>query len=311
MVSKTRLGSEASISELTIYHIPKDERNGVMNYRITTDSTCDLPKQFYLDRDIKIIGLSFLLDGQEYKEGFDLKISSKEFYDQLRAGKQSSTMQVNTFEFTEFIEPFLAAGEDVLHIAFSSGLSGTYDSCRRGAEELALKYPDRKLIVVDSLAASMGEGLLTYYADKNRQSGMSLEDNAAWLENNKLHLCHWFTVNDLMHLHRGGRVSKTSAIMGSILGIKPVLHVDDEGHLILMSKVRGRGAAIDALVNKLKETANENIADQMIFISHGDCLDEANLLADKLRNTVGVKNIMISDIGAVIGSHSGPGTIAM
>lgn len=282
-----------------------------MSYRITTDSTCDLPKQFYIDRDIKMIGLSFLLDGQEYKEGSDHTVSTKEFYDQLRAGKMSSTMQVNTFEFTEFAEPFLAAGEDVLHIAFSSGLSGTYESCKRGAEELIEKYPGRKLIVVDSLAASMGEGLLTWYADENRKKGMSLEDNAAWLENNKLHLCHWFTVNDLMHLHRGGRVSKTSAIMGSILGIKPVLHVDDEGHLILITKVRGRGASIDALVSKLKETANQDIADQMVFISHGDCLDEAELLADKLRKAAGIKKFMISDIGAVIGSHSGPGTIAL
>jgi DegV family protein with EDD domain len=258
-----------------------------------------------------VIGLSFLLDGQEYKEGFDLKLTTKEFYDQLRAGKQSSTMQVNTYEFTEFAEPFLAAGEDVLHVAFSSGLSGTFDSCNRGAEELRAKYPDRNIIVVDSLCASMGEGLLTYYADENRKAGMSLTDNAAWLESNKLNFCHWFTVNDLMHLHRGGRVSKTSAIMGSILGIKPVLHVDDDGHLILMTKVRGRGASIDALVNKLKETAHDNIADQMVFISHGDCIEEAELLAEKLKKTVGIKKFMISDIGAVIGSHSGPGTIAL
>lgn len=178
--------------------------------------------------------------------------------------------QVNTYEFIDFAEPFLAAGEDVLHIAFSSGLSGTYESCARGAEELRAKYPDRKIVVVDSLAASMGEGLLVYYADENRKAGMSLDDNAKWLEENKLHLCHWFTVDDLMHLHRGGRVSKTSAVFGSLLGIKPVLHVDDEGHLILMSKVRGRDASLKALVGKMKETALSNVRDQMVFISHGD-----------------------------------------
>lgn len=282
-----------------------------MSYRISTDSTCDLPLQFYREHDIAVIGLSFLLDGQEYREGSDLTLSTKEFYDQLRAGRQSSTMQVNTYEFTEFIEPFLAAGEDVLHIAFSSGLSGTFESCRRGAQELREKYPDRTLTVVDSLAASMGEGLLVYYVEENRKAGMTLEENAAWLENNKLHLCHWFTVNDLMHLHRGGRVSKTSAIVGSLLGIKPVLHVDNDGHLILVSKARGRGASIDSLVNRLKETANQDIADQMVFISHGDCLEEARLLEEKLRSAVGIKRFMISDIGAVIGSHSGPGTLSL
>lgn len=282
-----------------------------MSYRITTDSTCDLPQAFYEERGIAYIGLSFQLDGKEYKEGTDNSLSSKEFYNQLRAGKQSSTMQVNTYDFVAFLEPILAAGDDVLHIAFSSGLSGTYASYCRGAEELKEKYPGRTVIVVDSLCASMGEGLLTYYADENRKKGMTLQENADWLEANKLHLCHWFTVDDLMFLHRGGRVNKASAIFGSLLGIKPVLHVDNEGHLILMSKARGRVGSIDALVQKLKETANPDIKEQMVFISHGDCRDEAELLADKLRKAVGIKNIRISDIGAVIGSHSGPGTIAL
>ena len=280
-------------------------------YRITTDSTCDLPQEFYQERGIAYIGLSFQLDGKEYKEGADVAVTSKEFYDQLRAGKESSTMQVNAFEFMSFVEPFLAAGEDVLHIAFSSGLSGTCDSCRRGAEELKEKYPDRTVIVVDSLCASMGEGLLVFYADENRKAGMSLQENAEWLENNKLHLCHWFTVDDLMFLHRGGRVNKASAIFGSLLGSKPVLHVDDEGHLILVSKARGRVGSIDALVQRLKESANDDIREQTVFISHGDCLDEAELLADKLRKSVGIEKIVISDIGAVIGSQSGPGTIAV
>ncbi len=282
-----------------------------MSYRITTDSTCDLPQDFYRERDIAYIGLAFQLDGKQYKEGPDEGITSKEFYNQLRGGKKSSTMQVNTFEFTSFVEPFLQQGEDVLHIAFSSGLSGTCDSCRRGAEELKEKYPDRTVIVVDSLCASMGEGLLVYYADENRKKGMSLQENADWLEKNKLHLCHWFTVDDLMFLHRGGRVNKASAVFGSLLGIKPVLHVDDEGHLILVSKARGRAGSIDALVQRLKESANPDIQDQMVYISHGDCLDEAEQLAGKLRKAVGIKNIVISDIGAVIGSHSGPGTIAL
>lgn len=282
-----------------------------MSYRITTDSTCDLPQDFYREHDIPVAWMSFRLDGKEYREGPENSITSKEFYDHLRAGRQSATMQINSFEFMSFIEPFLQAGEDVLHISFSSGLSGTYESCRRAAEELKEKYPERKIIVIDSLSASLGEGLLTYYADENRKAGMSLEENAEWLESHKLHLCHWFTVDDLMHLHRGGRVSKTSAIVGTLLGIKPVLHVDNEGHLILMSKARGRTGSIDALIDKLKTTANEDIKDQMVFISHGDCLEDAQLLADKLRKSVGIQKFILSDIGAVIGSHSGPGTLAL
>lgn len=246
-----------------------------MSYRLTTDSTADLPQEFLTERGISSVGLAFQIGGEEYREGPDLKMTSKEFYDLLREGKPSSTVQVNTYEFIDFAEPFLAAGEDVLHIAFSSGLSGTYESCARGAEELRAKYPDRKILVVDSLAASMGEGLLVYYADENRKAGMSIEDNYQWLEENKLHLCHWFTVDDLMHLHRGGRVSKTSAVFGSLLGIKPVLHVDDDGHLILMSKVRGRDASLKALAAKMKETALSNVKDQMVFISHGDAREDA------------------------------------
>lgn len=283
----------------------------IMSYRLTTDSTCDLPQEFYQECDIPVAGLSFRLDGKEYTEGPEEEITSKEFYDMLRSGKQSSTVQLNAFEFTTFLEPFLQAGEDILHIVFSSGLSGTYESCRRAAEELKEKYPERKIIVIDSLSASMGEGLLTYYADENRKAGMSIEENADWLESHKQHICHWFTVDDLMHLHRGGRVSKTSAIVGSLLGIKPVLHVDDEGHLILVSKARGRMGSLDALVAKVAETANEDIKEQMVFISHGDCPEDAQLLKEKLQKNVGIKKFMISDIGAVIGTHSGPGTLAV
>lgn len=282
-----------------------------MNYRITTDSTADLPQEFLSERGIACVGMAFQIGGEEYREGPDLSMTSKQFYDRLRAGEAASTMQVNTYEFVDFVEPFLAAGEDVLHIAFSSGLSGTYESCARGAEELREKYPDRKILVVDSLAASMGEGLLVYYADENRKAGMSIDENAKWLEENKLHLCHWFTVDDLMHLHRGGRVSKTSAVFGSLLGIKPVLHVDNEGHLILMSKVRGRDASLKALAAKMKETALPNAKDQMVFISHGDAQEDAEKTAQYVREALGVQKFLIHNIGAVIGSHSGPGTVAL
>ncbi len=282
-----------------------------MSYRITTDSTCDLPQSYYAERDIACIGLTFRINGKEYIEGPNTGITAKEFYDALRAGEQSTTMQINTYQFMEFVEPFLQAGEDVLHVAFSSGLSGTYDSYMRGVEELKEKYPERTVRVVDSLCASLGEGLLTHYAYENWKNGLSLEDNAQWLEENKLHLCHWFTVDDLMHLHRGGRVSKTSAVMGSLLGIKPILHVDDEGHLILMSKVRGRAKSMEALADKMKETALDNVKEQAVFISHGDCEDEARKLAEIVTQKTGVKVMLINTIGAVIGTHSGPGTLAL
>ena len=282
-----------------------------MSYRITTDSTADLPHSFLKERDIPCIGMAFRLDGKEYRESPDLEITMKEFYDTLRGGKDATTMQVNTYEFVSFVEPFLAAGEDVLHVCFSSGLSGTFASATLAVEELKEKDPDRKLVVVDSLAASLGEGLLVYYADENRKKGLSIEENAKWLEDNRLHLCHWFTVDDLMFLHRGGRVSKTSAVLGSLIGIKPVLHVDDEGHLIMMSKVRGRQAAIAALEKKMKESGLPDIKDQMIFISHGDCEEDAKKLEEMIRKDIGCKTFLTNYIGTVIGSHSGPGTLAL
>lgn len=282
-----------------------------MSYRITTDSTCDMPREYYQENDIPMVGLAYQMEGKEYREGSSGELPNHEFYEQLRAGIQSSTMQVNAFEFKEFLEPLLQAGEDVLHLCFSSGLSGTYASAVQGAQDLREKYPDRTIVVVDSLAASMGEGLLLYYAVENRKAGMSLEENAKWLEDNKLHLCHWFTVDDLMHLHRGGRVSKASAIFGSLLGIKPVLHVDDEGHLILMSKSRGRQGSMEALVAKMKETATPAAADQMVFISHGDCPEDAEKLRRMVEEATGAKRFMINSIGTVIGSHSGPGTLAL
>lgn len=283
-----------------------------MSYRIMTESTSDLPQEFCKAHNITVIGMEFVIGGHSYKERSDNDLTPKEFYDGLRQGKQSSTVQVTSFVFQEFVEPFVAAGEDVLHVCFSSGLSGTYASCRQGAEELMEKYPGRKVLVVDSLAASLGEGLLTYYAVMNRDKGMSIEDNARWLEENRLHLCHWFTVDDLMHLHRGGRVSKASAVFGSMLSIKPVLHVDDEGHLILVSKSRGRAASLKALLERMKATVNSDVADQPVFISHGDCLEDAQWLAAEIKKTFALKqDILINNIGAVIGSHSGPGTVAL
>ena len=208
------------------------------------------------------------------------------------------------------MEPALKEGKDVLVVAFSSGLSTTYQSAVIAAEELKETYPDRTVTVVDGLAASLGQGLLVWYACHKRDEGLSLAELAAWIEDNKQHICHWFTVDDLMFLKRGGRVSAATALVGTMLSIKPVLHVDAEGHLINVGKVRGRKAAIKALADKVGELG-AGYDNSTVFISHGDCADEAQILADMLKEKYGVKEVVLGYVGAVIGSHSGPGTIAL
>lgn len=280
------------------------------SYVVSTDSTADLPWSFYQEHEVPFIPMLFTVDGKEYRDCGECPLSNHAFYDLVRSGQMPSTAQVTAMEFEEFAEPFLQAGKDVLHINFSSGLSGSFHSCLNGAAALREKYPDRKILVLDSLAASMGEGLLVYHTVKNREAGMTIEENAKWFEDNKLHLCHCFTVDDLHHLHRGGRVSKASAIMGSLLGVKPVLHVDDEGHLILVEKVRGRAASLDKMAEHMEKTAIDP-AQQTVFISHGDCLKDAQALAQKVRERLGVKEVLLNPIGPVIGAHSGPGTVAL
>ena len=231
-------------------------------------------------------------------------------YDGLRSGQAAKTSAVNPSRWGEVIEPALSAGQDVLVLAFSSGLSTTYQSAVIAAEELGEKYPERTIRVVDTLCASMGQGLLVWYACKKRDEGLSLEELYSWVMENRLHLCHWFTVDDLMYLKRGGRISAATALVGTMLQIKPLLHVDDEGHLISMSKARGRKAAIDALVRKAQELG-AGYDNSTMFISHGDCREDAAYLAQQLKEKCGVKDVIISYVGAVIGSHSGPGTLAL
>ena len=227
-----------------------------------------------------------------------------------RAGSMPTTSQVNGEALREFVEPYLKSGTDVLYLAFSSSLSGTYNAARLVFEELREEYPDRSVRVVDTLGASMGEGLMVYLACRERDKGLSLDEVAKWVEDNRLKLAHWFTVDDLHHLKRGGRVSGAAAFFGTMLAIKPVLHVDDEGHLIPMEKVRGRRASLDALVEHMAKTGVDN-AHQTVFISHGDCEADVNYVADRIRERFGTKEIYTNPIGPVIGAHSGPGTVAL
>ena len=279
-----------------------------MSYRIITDTCCDLWPEFYKELNVDVKPLTVNFKGQaisNYSQDF-----LKEFYDGLRTGELAQTTALNPESWKDGIEPVLKAGEDVLVLAFSSGLSTTYQSAVIASQELKEIYPQRTVHVVDTLCASMGQGLFVYYACKKRDEGMSLEELTAWCEDNKLKLCHWFTVDDLMYLKRGGRVSAATALVGTMLKIKPVMHVDNEGHLIKVGTARGRKASIDALAKKLAETGLPGENDT-VFISHGDCEEDAHYLAEKLKANYGVKEVIIYYVGAVIGSHSGPGTLAL
>lgn len=279
-----------------------------MSYRIITDSSCDFPESMYKELDLTYIPLILNYEGKEithYTEDF-----LKEFYAGLREGKPATTAAANPQDWASVIEPVLKEGMDALVLVFSSGLSTTYQSAVIAAEELKEQYPDRKINVVDTRSASLGQGLLVYYACKKRDEGMDLDTLTAWCEENKFHLCHWFTVDDLMYLKRGGRISAATAVVGTMLQIKPVLHMDDPGHLINMFKARGRKASIDALAKKLGELGLPGENDT-VFICHGDCLEDAQYLEKVVKEKYGVKNVFIYYTGAVIGSHSGPGTLAL
>ncbi len=279
-----------------------------MSYQIITDSCCDLPAEKIQELGLTVIPLTMLFRGESRLDAVTDDI--KEVYEALRAGESASTSAVNPDGWTGVIEPVLASGKDALILAFSSGLSTTYQSAVIAANELAEQYPGRKVRVVDTLSASLGQGLLVWYTCKKRDEGLSLDELADWVESHKLNLCHWFTVDDLMYLKRGGRISAATALLGTMLKIKPVLHMDDAGHLINMSKVRGRKASIDALAGKVKELGLPGENDTM-FICHGDCIEDAQYLAEKVKKDYGVKEVLIGYTGAVIGSHSGPGTLAL
>lgn len=285
-----------------------------MDFEIVTDSCCNLLEDMIDDFGIHVLPLTFMVDGedevyQSYLKGE--RTDLKQFYTMMREGKVFKTSLPNLAESEALFRELLGSGLDVLYIAFSSGLSGTYQALSLMAAQLQEEFPERKIHVVDSLAASGGQGLLVWYAVQHARAGESIDQVRDWLEENKLHLAHWFTVDDLMFLFRGGRVSKTAAWAGTLLNIKPVLHVDDEGHLIPMEKVRGRKKSLNALIDHMEKSANKPISDQMVFITHGDCIEDAEYVAAKIKERFGVKEVVINYVDPVIGAHSGPGTMAL
>jgi len=278
------------------------------DFVITVNSTVDMPKEWLEERNVKVVPLRYTMNGTTYEDMNGL--SSKEFFDNLRQGILSVTSQVNPDEARAALEEYVKEGKDVLHLAFTSALSGTYNSMRLAAEELMEEYPEAKIIVVDTLCACMGEGLLTYYACKLKEEGKSIDEVKQWVEENKLRVCHHVTVDDLHHLHRGGRVSKASAIVGSMVKIKPILSVDDEGKLVVVGKERGRKKSISKIIDMSVERMGDTDK-EVAFITHGDCLEEAEYLAEQVKERTGVKEVLINNIGTVIGSHTGPGVLAL
>ncbi|WP_300270327.1 DegV family protein [uncultured Flavonifractor sp.] len=280
-------------------------------YVILTDSSADLTAELVAELGVEVIPLSFTMEDKTYFNYPDNRdIDPADFYARLRGGAMATTAAVNVADYTEAIEPILKEGKDVLVLAFSSGLSATCHSAQIAAGELMEQYPDRKVYVVDTLCASLGQGLLVWYAANLKKQGKTMEEVRDWTEEHKLNLCHWFTVDDLHFLKRGGRISAATAVLGTMLSIKPVMHVDNEGHLIKVGTARGRNASLKALVDHMEQTVLD-LKGQSIFISHGDCLADAQKVADDVKARFGVESIIINYVGPVIGAHSGPGTVAL
>ena len=281
------------------------------DFVLLTDSCCDLPKALVDEMQIAYVPLCVHMDENTYRNYLDEReISYPDFYARLPKVKDIKTSAVNQHEFLKIMEPVAASGKDFIYIGFSSGLSGTYSAGALAVQELQEKYPDRKLYAVDTLGASLGQGMLVYYAYLQQQAGKTVEEVYQFLLEASPKMCHWFTVNDLMHLKRGGRVSAATALVGSMLSIKPVMHVDDEGHLTLVDKARGRKNSIKRLLEEMKETVIEP-EKQVIFISHGGAQEDAEYLAGMIREELKVKDVIINYVGPVIGAHSGPGTLAL
>ena len=280
-------------------------------YVIMTDSSCDLSQELADQLGLEVLPLEVMADGKNYRNWLDgREIGFKEFYKLAREGKELKTSAVNTAAFEEKMEKLLEEGKDILYIGFSTGLSTTYNSGEAAARELREKYLDRKIYTVDTLAASLGQGMIIYYAAKKKEAGATIEEVRDFVENEKLHMCHWFTVDDLNYLKRGGRISAATAAVGTMLSIKPVMHMDNEGHLVAVGKARGRKAALCQLLDTMGELG-EGLEGQTTFICHSDCMDDAQYVASQMKERFGVAQVNINWIGPVIGAHTGPGTIGI
>ena len=278
-------------------------------YVIFADTACDIKPELLAEWGVPYESLTFKFDDSDtvYKNN-DMTVA--EFYDKMKAGGIAKTAAANPEVFEVAFEKVLAEGKDILYLGFSSGLSTTFNSARIAANELQEKYPDRKIIVIDTLAASAGIGLLIRLVLDKKEAGATIEEAAEYTKELLPGLCHWFTVDDLVYLKRGGRVSPAAAFFGNMIGIKPVLHVDDEGHLVPVAKVRGRKTSINAMADKYGELAKDK-ENGLVYISHGACENDANALAAILKERYGANVSVITDVGPVIGAHSGPGTLAL
>lgn len=275
---------------------------------ISTDTTADLPHDYVKEHHIPIIPLVYKMGDEIY--GDEKELSEKEFYDRMRNGEMPTTMACNNESVDRHFRPILESGKDILHICFSSALSSSYNTVCVTARDLMEDFPDRKIVVVDSLSAALGEGLLVHKALQQQAQGKTLEETAKWTEENKLHICHMFTVNDLHHLHRGGRISKATAVVGTLINVKPVLHVDDNGCLVPLSNVRGRKKSLNQLVENML-TRIDGYDNDIIFIGHGDCPEDAQYVADLVKAKTGITNFLIGYVCPTIGAHTGPGVVTL
>lgn len=281
------------------------------NFKIITDSTSDLTPKLVEELNIHVIPMEFTFGDEIYHNYPDNReMSCEDFFNRLKNGETAKTNQINTLTFIETFEPYLQECQDILYLGFSSALSGTFMRAQEAMAELREKYPERKLLAADTLAYSMGEGLLVYYAVQKKNSGASIEQVADWVNNHRHLLSQYFTVDDLFHLKRGGRLSGTAALVGTVLGIKPVLSSDSEGHLVAVAKVRGRRASLDILVKKMAENIHEPES-QVLFLVHSNTPEDAKYLAKQIKNTVKVREIVINELGPILGAHTGPGGIAV
>lgn len=282
------------------------------NFVITTDNAADLPESFTEENEIGVLSLSCTIDGITYGTEERPHLPAEEFYQKLRHGAMPKTQQVNPEQAARVFRSYLRQGKDILHLALSSAVSGSFNSAKIAAEELKEEFPERTIEVIDTLVGSLAEGLVVDKAVQMKKAGKTLAEIAQWIKENRKHFCLYATVDDLKHLYRGGRVSKTTAFIGTAIGIKPILKLDETGNLVAADKARGRKRAIQTLVEKMEEHIGSFAAqNEKIYISHGDCLEDAEYLAELVREKFGISKAMIHPIGPVIGSHGGSSALAL